>query len=171
MAYTFVLLWKHNNIIFVVLGNTDTTPDSRCCTSLDGCLFSFLSKKNLPFPPVPEMREVLVIISIIFEYPFPQNRTGISCMKIFGLSSTGFQFMALLQVRHFCPCLTSNLWEVPLKSMGLLMCSKLRACVSALLDWCRTKTTWLVRGLEQVLEKNLRKVVAIDLVLKWKRMY
>lgn len=45
MACTFLLLWKHNNIIFVVLGNTDATPNSGC-TSLDGCLFSFLSKKS-----------------------------------------------------------------------------------------------------------------------------
>lgn len=45
MAYTFVLLWKRNNIIFVVLGNTDATPDGGSHTSLDGCLFSFLSEK------------------------------------------------------------------------------------------------------------------------------
>jgi len=33
---TFVLLWKHNNVIFVVLGNTETTPNNSCHTSLDG---------------------------------------------------------------------------------------------------------------------------------------
>lgn len=118
MAYTFVLLWKHNNIIFVVLGNTDTTPDSGCCTSLDGCLFSFLSKNNLPFPPVPEMREVLVIISIIFEYPFPQNRTGISCMKIFGLSSTGFPVYGTAPGTSLLPSLNIKLVRSPTEIHG-----------------------------------------------------
>ena len=120
-------------------------------------------QQNLPFPTVPEIAEVLVII--IFKYPFTQNGTGTPCMKIFSLCGKGFSVYGTGPASHFCPCLTSNLWEVPLKSMGLLMCLKLTTCVSAFLDWCRTKSKWPACGSERAFE-SLRKFVAIDLGFK-----
>jgi len=58
-------------------------------------------------------------------------------MEIFSLYGKGFLFSGSGPASHFCPCLTSNLLEVPLKWMGLLMCLELTTCVSALLDQCR----------------------------------
>lgn len=126
-------------------------------------VFSSL-QQNLSFPTVPEIAEVLAIITIIFKYPFTQNGTGTPRMKILSLCGKGFSVDGTGPASHFCPCLTSNLWEVPLKSMGLLMCLKLTTRVSALLDWCRTNHWW-AHGSEWVFE-NLRKFVAIDFGFK-----
>lgn len=49
--------------------------------------------------------------------------------------------------------------------MGLLMCLKLTTRISALLDWCRTKSKWPARGSECAFE-TLRKFVAIDFGFK-----
>lgn len=111
------------------------------------------------------MTEGFVIISIIFKHAFTQSETGTTCKKIFSVWGEGFLVYGTGPASHFCPSLTSNLWEVPLKSVGLLVCWKLSTCISALLDWCRTESEWPTHGSECMFE-DLGKFVAIDFGFK-----
>lgn len=80
--------------------------------------FIFCPKKNLPFPPVPEITEVLVIISITSMYPFPLNRTGTSIMKIFSLSSMGFPVYGTGPGKSLLPSLNIKLVRSPTEIHG-----------------------------------------------------
>lgn len=83
---------------------------------MDVC-FLFYPKK-LPFPPVPEITEVLVIINIIFKHPFPQNRTGISYMKISSVSSMGFPVYGTGPGKSLLPSLNIKLVRSPTEIHG-----------------------------------------------------
>lgn len=83
---------------------------------MDVC-FIFCPKKS-SIPSCTWNKRGFWIISIIFKYPFPQNRTGISCMKIFGLSSTGFPVYGTGPGKSLLPSRNIKLVRSPIEIHG-----------------------------------------------------